>query len=187
MKQENERLEQKISNMIEENGNEDTSEKNASSDKDEKETAESDNEKDSVPTERIEAGGNVIIEDDSDEVIDLDKGSDEPNTTKSNEKPTTGDSSTKVVAPDDDAPDLLSFGAITREVKAKILADFHMVADIILPKSYRGPLKEAMEPIVSVARESTKTVVHMVKRYASQFFTKSKEGEEANQAAVATE
>ena len=57
---------------------------------------------------------------------------------------------------------------------------------MIVPKSTRGPLKEAMEPIVKVAKESTKTVVDMVKRYASQFFTNSKEGEEANLAAVAT-
>ena len=160
MRQENERLEQKISNMIDENGNEDASEENASTDKNQQ---------------------TIEVEDDSDEVIDLDKGND----TKSNEKPTTGDSSTKIVAPDEDTPDL-SFGAITREVKAKILEDFHRVADLIVPKSARGPLKEAMEPIVRVARDSTKTVVDMVKRYASQFFTKSKDGEEANQAAVAT-
>lgn len=146
--------------MIDENGNDDFSEENASTDENKK---------------------TIEIEDDSDEVIDLDKGND----TKSNEKPTTGDSSTKVVAPDEDAPDL-SFGAITREVKAKILEDFHRVADLIVPKSTRGPLKEAMEPIVKVAKESTKTVVDMVKRYASQFFTNSKEGEEANLAAVAT-
>lgn len=171
MRQENERLEQKISNMIDENGNEDKSEENSSTDN---------HENNSVPAETIE------IEDDSDEVIDLDKGNDEPNTTKSNEKPTTVDSSTKVVAPDQDAPDL-SFGAITREVKAKILEDFHRVADLIIPKSARGPLKEAMEPIVRVARESTKTVVDMVKRYTSQFFTKSKDAEEANLTAVAKE
>ena len=123
--------------------------------------------------ETIEDNTRGETKDDSDEVIDLDNDGAASNASDGS----SANSTEKTVgAPSSDLSPELSFGAVLREVRDKIMQDFHMVADLILPKSARGPLKLALKPVVNVVREATKTVGDMVHRYAGPFFDKFNNG-----------
>lgn len=171
MRQENERLENEIKNMINDNIDEDQADggqvdKEDESVESETETAEENSTDGETP---IEDNGNVVIEEDSDEVLDLDSG-------KSNEptKDTSTDTSVEEIPAED-----ISFMSITREVKDQMIKDVNRVADLLLPPQLRGPLKKALEPTVQVVKGALSTTVDMVKRYTKQIFEQRKnEGNE---------
>jgi hypothetical protein len=176
MRLENERLEQEIASMIDEHSSQEDGSGGS-------------NGANHASSFSSEGEGTIvdIVDDESDEVIDLDRDAalsdsiEQGLPTNSNDG-SDGMHSTEqpVPASAEDLPDL-SFGAVTREVKAKILQDFHMLADLFVPKSARGPLKEALKPVVNVVRDTTKTIVDMVNRYTGQFFDKANSAEGAKQ------
>lgn len=166
MRQENERLENEIKNMINDNIDEDQADgeqvdKADESVESETETAEENSTDGETP---IEDNGNVVIEEDSDEVLDLDSGkSYEPT------KDTSTDTSVEEIPAED-----ISFMSITREVKDQMIKDVNRVADLLLPPQLRGPLKKALEPVVQVVKGALSTTVDMVKRYTKQIFEQRK-------------
>ena len=170
MRQENERLENEIKNMINDNIDGDQAadeqvDKNDDSNESETEAAEESTDGETTTKDN----GNVVIEEDSDEVLDLDSGkSYEPT------KDTSTDASVEEIPTED-----ISFTSITREVKDQMIKDFNRVADLLLPPQLRGPLKKALEPIVQVVKGALSTTVDMVKRYTKQIFEQRKnEGNE---------
>lgn len=171
MRQENERLENEIKNMINDNIDEDQTDDeqvDKTDDSNESETEAAEESSTDGETTTMD-NGNVVIEEDSDEVLDLDSGkSYEPT------KDTSTDISVEEIPTED-----ISFMSITREVKDQMIKDFNRVADLLLPPQLRGPLKKALEPIVQIVKGALSTTVDMVKRYTKQIFEQRKnEGNE---------
>jgi hypothetical protein len=139
-----------------------------------------------------------VVEGDSEDVIDLDveDGGNETSQEENNED-TSNDSSTEntpeqanssnanteEISPSKNTP--FTIGDLVSEVRDQIANDFNLVADLILPKSARGPLLEAVKPAVRIVQEGVSTVVDMVKRYAPRFLREEGEGKDNNSNAVA--
>lgn len=166
MRQENERLENEIKNMINDNIDEDQADDEQVDTADESVESKTDtSEENSTDGETPnEDNGNVVIEEDSDEVLDLDTGkSYEPT------KDTSTDTTVEEIATED-----ITFMSITREVKDQMVKDLNRVADLLLPPQLREPLKKALEPAVQVVKGALSTSIDMVKRYTKQFFEQKK-------------
>jgi hypothetical protein len=179
MRLENERLQSKIKDMIHENIETD----HAGDQQDDANitttTMVVEDEVDDDTKLSVGGGGDgsntLIVDDDSDEILDLDHNItyqnnnrlEQPETTDKDEGEKEESPSRDVMSPVSASPqEILTFGDITREVKAQMLQDLQRVANILLPKKVRLYLIEASKPMVAIAREATKTVYGMVKRYA---------------------
>lgn len=123
---------------------------------------------------KLSQSSSLISADDSDEILDLDHNITYQNNHVEQETRNQVDdeeesNSRDVVSPvSTPSPEILTFGDITREVKAQMLQDLQRVVNILLPKRVRIYLMEACKPVMSIAREATKTVYGMVRRYALQ-------------------
>lgn len=179
MRLENERLQSKIKDMIHENIETD----HAGDQQDDANITTTTmvvNEVDDDTKLSVDGGGGgggsntLIVDDDSDEILDLDHNITYQNNhleqqeTADKEEGEKEESHSKDVMSPVSAspPEILTFGDITREVKAQMLQDLQRVVNILLPKKVRLYLIEASKPMVAIAREATKTVYGMVKRYA---------------------
>lgn len=160
--------------IADENDNDESIKQNATTDT--TTTAATDSNEKNQSTIVVEGDINLMMGEDSDEILDLDQEAIASNDEAiSGEKGTITkddtlqqDVSSSLSAPPPAPQEILTFGDIHREVLAKMLEDLQRVGNILLPKPVRLFLMEQMKPLVRILQESTKTVFGMMKRYVSQ-------------------
>jgi len=64
--------------------------------------------------------------------------------------------------------------ATFREFRERIVRDFNAIADVVFPKSMRGPTKEALQKAARIAKREAINVYKFVMRYVKAFIEKRK-------------
>lgn len=162
MRQENEKLQSKIKDLIHDNIEVDHDHDYEQHDQ-------------NATNSKVSPSSTLIVRDDSDEIIDLDHNITYQNNNleqETNQSPV-NDNSRDAISPVSAPPnEILTFGDITREVKAQMLRDLQRVVNILRP---------ACKPVIKIVRDATKTVYGMVKRYALNILQGSSQSQRSNE------
>lgn len=69
---------------------------------------------------------------------------------------------------------IVEFKQVAAEVCEKVKQDFNRVADIVVPKPMRGPLKKALKKGLKIAKDMSLQAIDMIKRYSAVLLEKGK-------------
>ena len=110
------------------------------------------------------------------EVLDFDViGHQEPlSDSRVHEDATTNTDDDSSLSPQNDEGNPLSLRETIRAFQDRVVRDFNAVADIVFPKSMRGPTKEALLKIARIAKREAINVYKFVMRYIKAFIERRK-------------
>jgi len=119
-----------------------------------------------------------VANDGDNEIIDLDMNahkeaqmmniplSDNDTTYRANqEKPLGKDKSFVEYSAEHKATDSINLGEIIQDFRNQIREDMHRVGNMILPEHLRGPLMEALKPVIRISKDNITTTFDLLKKY----------------------